>query len=156
MAQSRKQKIQEEWRSPGVLGKDKFVQLHRDLYTSLAFRSLEPQAKIVFITILFQYKGDGNLTLICPYKDFKQAGVKSNATISKALTQLELYGFIKTEYGGIGQVPNKYTLIGKWQGIKTEEQVQAIRQEIQRRTAIKTGTGHSRHNANKGNTKRRV
>lgn len=104
---------------------------HTRLYDSLlrspAWLNLSDSAKWQYFFLRSQYKGglrqcdgNGNAMVICPYKDIRAAGIKSNETISKNFAQLEALGFITIKGGGF-HVASQYKFSDNWQGISDEE-----------------------------------
>lgn len=85
-----------------------------DLLDSPAYIDLSAHAKETYTILMQEYKGEySSPTIICPYTTFKEKGMRPN-TLSRALTQLECYGFIEIEHGGLEHQPSKYTFVDKW------------------------------------------
>ena len=51
-------------------------------------------------------------------------------TLSRALLQLECYGFIKIEHGGLEHQPNKYTFVDKWKASYAPAKLDAFKEEF--------------------------
>lgn len=98
-----------------------YLTLFDDQLNSLAYTSLSAHAKEAYTIIRQEYKGSytGD-QVICPYSTFEKKGMRAN-TLSRALLQLECYGFIKIDHGGLEHRPSVYHLIGDWKKIKTKE-----------------------------------
>lgn len=121
--------------SEGVFGQGHFAQLKEELFFSTAFANLDPQSKLVLLTMFMQYKGEkytDKLTIICPYTEFKRIGIKQSKTISKCIAELEEFGFITVKRSNLRKVPNEYTFTGKWRSI-TAEQVPTIKARVKAR-----------------------
>lgn len=77
------------------------VILFDDLLNSPAYIALSSTAKEAYTILMQEYKGKfTNNTVTCPYSTFKSKGMRPN-TLSRALLQLETYGFISIEHGGL-------------------------------------------------------
>lgn len=98
-----------------------YLTLFDDQLNSLAYTSLSAHAKEAYTIIRQEYKGSytGD-QVICPYSTFEKKGMRAN-TLSRALLQLECYGFLKIDHGGLEHRPSVYHLIGDWKKIKTKE-----------------------------------
>lgn len=92
--------------------KGSFVMLRHDIMKSDAWRSLSPNARCVWLEIMFRYKGDnnGDIPLSC-----REAGAllgASKNTGHRAFLQLEDRGFIKV--GLIAGFKNKQRMATRW------------------------------------------
>ena len=110
---------------------DHFTPMFDDQLNSLAYTSLSAHAKEAYTIIRQEYKGHytGDF-VICPYGTFKKKGVRPN-TLSRALLQLECYGFIEIDHGGLEHRPSVYHLIGDWKKIRTEEDLQEAKRKFE-------------------------
>ena len=118
-----------------------YVILFDDLLNSPAYIALSASAKEAYTILMQEYKGDyTGPKVTCPYSTFQKKGMRSN-TLSKALLQLETYGFVRIEHGGLERKPNIYHLSSDWQKIQTEEDLkqaeEAFQEEINRRKLAK-------------------
>ena len=90
------------------------VILFDDLLNSPAYIALSAPAKEAYTILMQEYKGKFTNNIVkCPYSTFKSKGMRPN-TLSRALLQLETYGFISIEHGGLEHQPSKYRFIDKW------------------------------------------
>ena len=90
------------------------VILFDDLLNSPAYIALSATAKEAYTILMQEYKGKFTNNIVkCPYSTFKSKGMRPN-TLSRALLQLETYGFISIEHGGLEHQPSKYRFIDKW------------------------------------------
>lgn len=107
-----------------------FVQMFNDQLNSPAFISLSNVAKVMYLILRQEFKGDysGN-NIICPYNTFIEKGISRNA-IPDNLRMLEAMGFITWENGGLYHQPNLYHLTDGWQKIRTVEEAKAIREQL--------------------------
>jgi len=88
--------------------------LFNDLLNSPAYLALSAHAKEAYIILMQEYKGPyTGPKVICPYSTFKEKGMRPN-TLSRALMQLECFGFIEIERGGLEHQPSIYTLVDRW------------------------------------------
>ena len=106
-----------------------FVPMFYDQINSPAFICLNPVAKVMYLILRQEYKGDytGN-DIVCPYNTFVEKGISRNS-IADNLRQLEALGFVTLENGGLYHQPNHYHFTNGWQAF--------IHSLLQ-------GTGHSR------------
>ena len=103
------------------------VVLFDDLLNSPAYIELSAHAKVTYIILLQEYKGPYTGTkVICPYSTFESKGMRRN-TVAKAINELENFGFIRCERGGLYHKPNIYHLIDKWKEIKNTVQAKERR-----------------------------
>ena len=116
-----------------------YLVLFDDLLNSPAYIALSAHAKEAYTILLQEYKGrySGN-TVVCPYSTFKAKGVRGN-TLSRALLQLETFGFIEVEHGGLEHQPSRYTFIDKWKQsydpLKMEECKKQLEEILERKKA---------------------
>lgn len=114
--------------------KNDFVRIPRDLLTSPAYVHLSPKAKIIYVVLKTEYKGvyTDNYrkpdTIICPYKHIKEMTLLSDYSISQGLLELELFGFIEINKGGILRTPNEYKFISNWKSL-TGNEAKLLRQQ---------------------------
>lgn len=99
-----------------------FVALYSDMLVSEIYCKLSSAAKEVYTLIRLQYKGDysGN-TVKCPYNTFQKKYGMRRSTVSRALTELESFGFIDILRGGLRHMPNEYTFSEAWKTRTIEE-----------------------------------
>ena len=92
--------------------KSTFVMLRHDIMKSAAWRSLSPNAKCVWLEIMFRYKGDnnGDISLSCR-EAAEFLGIGKN-TAHRAFIELEDRGFIKV--GVIAGFNNKQRMATRW------------------------------------------
>ena len=88
-----------------------------------------------------EYKGPyTGPKVICPYSTFQKKGMRSN-TLSRALLELETFGLVRIDHGGLEHTPNVYHLVGDWKKIRTEEELkkakESFREELDRRKRAK-------------------
>lgn len=108
-----------------------YVVLFDDLLNSPAYIALSAHAKEAYTILMQEYKGDySGPTVTCPYSTFQKKGMRSN-TLSRALTELEVFGFIRIDHGGLEHRPSIYHLTSDWQQIRTEEEAKQARQLFQ-------------------------
>lgn len=108
-----------------------YVILFDDLLNSPAYIALSAHAKEAYTILMQEYKGDySGPTVICPYSTFQKKGMRSN-TLSRALTELEVFGFIRIDHGGLEHRPSIYHLTSDWQKIRTEEEAKETRKLFQ-------------------------
>lgn len=107
-----------------------FVQMFNDQLNSPAFISLSNVAKVMYLILRQEFKGDytGN-NIICPYNTFVEKGISKNS-ISENLRMLEAMGFITWEHGGLYHQPNVYHFTNGWQKIRTMEEARAIKEQL--------------------------
>ena len=106
------------------------VILFDDLLDSPAFIALSAHSKEAYIILMQEYKG--NYTgpdVICPYKTFQEKGMRPN-TLSRALLELEVFGFITCDRGGLQHQPNVYHLVDEWKKVLTKEDVALRKQTV--------------------------
>lgn len=107
---------------------DHFTRLYDSMLESDAFKSLTHAARTVYLILKLQYRGSfTGATVICPYKEFQSYGMNT-ATVRKALSDLEQYGFIRIEHGtrqykdsNLKRQPNEYTFSDKWQEYRKDK-----------------------------------
>lgn len=107
-----------------------FVPMFNDQLNSPAFISLSTVAKVMYLILRQEYKGDytGN-NIICPYSTFVEKGISRNS-ISDNLRQLEALGFITWENGGLYHQPNHYDFTDGWKKIHTMEDAKAMKDRL--------------------------
>ena len=115
-----------------------FVAIYRDMIDSAAYIALTAHAKEAYTILRSQYKGEayGNIVK-CPYKTFEEHGFRRE-TLAKAIDNLECYGFVEVDRGGLGHRPSEYTFIDAWKRIVSKDEVkeaEARYKEIQKRKA---------------------
>lgn len=108
-----------------------FTPFFDDQLNSLAYVNLTAHAKEAYTIIRQEYKG--NYTgdkVICPYSTFASKGMRAN-TVSRAILQLECYGFISIDRGGLEHRPSVYHLISDWKKIRTEEELSKAKERFE-------------------------
>ena len=107
-----------------------FIQMFNDQFDSPAFICLSPVAKVMYLILRQQYKGDytGN-DIICPYSTFIEKGISRNS-IPENLRMLKAMGFITWESGGLYHTPNLYHFIDDWKNIRSAEEGKLIRKKL--------------------------
>ena len=108
-----------------------FTPFFDDQLNSLAYVNLSAHAKEAYTIIRQEYKGNytGDF-VICPYGTFKKKGMRPN-TVSRAILQLECFGFIQIDRGGLEHKPSVYHLISDWKKIRTEEDLEEVKRVFQ-------------------------
>lgn len=107
-----------------------YTPIFDEMLDSPAFIALSHGAKIVYLFIIREYKGDftGN-KVICPYATMEAHGIR-HQSIPKWLSELVALGFIKIEtHGGLYKIPNEYRLISDWVQFKDRESALAAKKK---------------------------
>ena len=100
-----------------------YIMLFDDQLNSPAYINLSAPAKMAYTILRQEYKGEySGAKVICPYSSFEKKGMRAN-TLSNALLQLEVFGFIKVDHGGLEHKPNVYYFSEEWKKIETEADV---------------------------------
>lgn len=87
-----------------------FLGLLKDLLACPEWLALPNRAKLAYIYIKREYRGNNNGTIVAPYKTLKMV-LKSPATISNAIKTLEDRKWIETtKQGGLYQHASEYRL----------------------------------------------
>lgn len=111
----------------GTWERNHYVMLFDDLLDSPAFINLSSSAKEAYVILMEEYRGEfTGSKVICPYSNFEKKGMRPN-TLSTALLQLEVFGFIKVDRGGLEHKPNIYHLVDDWKRIETDEDVETAK-----------------------------
>lgn len=125
--------------------KNHYVMLFDDQLDSPAYISLSSSAKLAYTILRQEYKGEySGSKVICPYSTFEKKGMRAN-TLSNALLQLEVFGFIKVDHGGLEHKPNVYQFSEDWKKIETASDVSKAKarlKEIKDRK-LKAGCEHT-------------
>ena len=101
-----------------------YVMLFDDLLDSLAYINLSAHAKEAYTILMQEYKGDyTGSKVICPYSTFMEKGIRPN-TLSGAIMQLEVFGFIEVDHGGLEHRPSVYHFSEDWKKIVTKRDVE--------------------------------
>ena len=101
-----------------------YVMLFDDQLDSPAYINLSSSAKMAYTILRQEYKGEySGAKVICPYSTFEKKGMRAN-TLSYALLQLEVFGFIKVDHGGLEHKPNIYYFSEDWKKVETEADVE--------------------------------
>jgi len=91
-----------------------FVQLHDYMTDSKAWKALSPKAVWVYIEMKKKYRGNNENNISLTYKEVEYK--MSAATYSKAIKELENYGFInRVRPGGLYKKCTIYGLSSRWQ-----------------------------------------
>ena len=107
-----------------------YVMLFKDLLNSPAYIALSAHAKEAYTILREEYKGpETGPKVKCPYSTFQKKGMRAN-TVSRAIIQLEFFGLIKVEHGGLEHQPSIYHFSEDWKKIKTKEDVDNIRKQF--------------------------
>ena len=106
----------------------RYVVLFTDMLDSSAYTALDAQARAVYQILVEQYKGNYTGDQVkCPYSTFEEHGIRRHV-VSRALTQLECYGFIDIDSGGLGHRPNIYYFSDRWKEVsRSTENIQAAK-----------------------------
>lgn len=93
---------------------NQFVPLFANMLESELYINLSSAAKEAYTILRLQYKGSftGN-TIKCSYKRFEKMGMRRN-TVARAIVELECFGFIAVNHGGLRHMNNEYTFIETW------------------------------------------
>jgi len=116
-----------------------YVVMFDDLLNSPAYVSLSASAKEAYTILLQEYKGPyTGPKVICPYATFEAKGMRTG-TLPRALVELEIFGFITYESGGLGHRPSIYHFSGEWKKIQTEKELEEtkgkFKQELDKKKA---------------------
>ena len=129
----RKSKSYESQKWEAYTGDRTYTRIFSSMFDSPADKHLTPQARSVYFTLKSQYKGEYTEkrfntkgTVICPYSDIEESGIR-RGSITRYLNELELFGFIRSESGGLS-VASRYTFLEEWKNITNEEAVK-LKQE---------------------------
>ena len=110
-----------------------FTPFFDDQIDSKAYIALSASAKEVYTIIRRQYKGDYSGEIIkCPYSTFEKYGIRRE-TVARSIDQLEAFGFISIERGGLAHQPSKYHLIDKWKELSDPIKLQKAKSEFEGR-----------------------
>ncbi len=110
-----------------------FTPFFDDQIDSKAYIALSASAKEVYTIIRRQYKGDYSGEVIkCPYSTFEKYGIRRE-TVARSIDQLEAFGFISIERGGLAHQPNRYHLIDKWKELSDPVKLQRAKSEFEGR-----------------------
>lgn len=101
----------------------RYMRLFADMIYSPAFMNLSSSAKVAYMVLKMQWKGDSfsGSTVTCPYSEFNRFGL-ANKTIGKAIKELTNAGFIEVDKGTrqtakndyLKRQRNIYRFIDKW------------------------------------------
>lgn len=100
-----------------------FTKLYDDLIGSIAFKTLSPQAKNLYIELASRYKNNfsdekfGVDCVVCPYSQLTHITLNTSS-LRKYFKELEKHGFIDTKCGGLYRKCNVYHLSDRWQNYK--------------------------------------
>ena len=117
---------QKKWETLDV-DKSNYIRLARDFIFSPAFVHLSPNAIVIYIALKEEYKGKYTDdyrridAVVCPYATLQEKTRFCPATISKGIKELQLFGFIDVEGGGLLRTPNVYHFAEGWKKIDEEK-----------------------------------
>lgn len=107
----------------GTWEKNHYVMLFDDQLNSPAYINLSSAAKEAYTILRQEYKGElFGSKVICPYSTFEKKGMRAN-TLSAAILQLEVFGFITVDHGGLERRPSIYQFSDGWKKINSDEDV---------------------------------
>ena len=110
-----------------------FTPFFDDQIDSKAYIALSASAKEVYTILRRQYKGDYTGEVIkCPYSTFEKYGIRRE-TVARSIDQLEAFGFINVDRGGLAHQPSKYHLINKWQELEDSKKFREAKAELEER-----------------------
>ncbi len=110
-----------------------FTPFFDDQIDSKAYIALSASAKEVYTILRRQYKGDYTGEVIkCPYSTFEKYGIRRE-TVARSIDQLEAFGFINVDRGGLAHQPSKYHLINKWQELEDPKKFREAKAELEER-----------------------
>lgn len=139
---NKKQYEAKVWEHDNRYKSNHYTRLYDSQLYSPAWLALPHTAKWQYMILRSQYRGgmkqtdgNGNAMIKCPYSDIVEAGIGSNATISKNFALLEALGFIKIIGGGL-HVANQYKLSSEWHNI-TSKKAEMIVEELKNQTLKK-------------------
>lgn len=102
----------------------RYLVMFIDQLDSPAYTSLSAHAKETYTIIRQEYKGEYTGDKVkCPYSTFEAKGVR-RGTLSRSLAELECFGFIEIERGGLAHQPSIYRLIDKWKELDNPEKLE--------------------------------
>lgn len=114
-------------------GRGHWTRLFDDMVETPAFKSLTPEAKILYFFLKKEYKGaynDTKDTVILPYTQAVDLTGIRKGNIRKHIDELERFGFISVKSnGGLYRSPNEYTFMKEWKYINDEE-ARAIKEQV--------------------------
>lgn len=116
-----------------------WVRLYHDMLDSPAFKTLTPEAKLIYLYLKKEYKGiafnEIKDTVICPYSTISESTGIRRGNIYKRLLELEKFGFISiSKSGGLYRQTNHYKFIQNWKSIN-ENQASSLKEEIKEEKA---------------------
>ena len=110
-----------------------FTPFFDDQIDSKAYIALSASAKEVYTILRRQYKGDYTGEVIkCPYSTFERYGIRRE-TVARSIDQLETFGFISVDRGGLSHQPSNYHLINKWQELEDPKKFREAKAELEER-----------------------
>lgn len=110
-----------------------FTPFFDDQIDSKAYIALSASAKEVYTILRRQYKGDYTGEVIkCPYSTFERYRIRRE-TVARSIDQLEAFGFISVDRGGLAHQPSKYHLINKWQELEDPKKFREAKAELEER-----------------------
>lgn len=93
-----------------------FVALPRKMIRSEEWKKLSLPAREFYLQLKAKYNGRNNGEIKLHYSEFKgNRGISSASTISKAILELEVKGWIeRTRFGGLHRYSNLFKLTGNY------------------------------------------
>lgn len=110
-----------------------FTPFFDDMIDSLAYITLSSKAKEVYMIIRKQYRGESyspGSIVKCPYSTLREQYKIRNESIANAINELEIFGFIEVQRGGLEHRPSEYKLIDKWKTLNITENLDDAKQEL--------------------------
>ncbi len=96
-----------------------FVPIFVEMLDSPAWQLVGNPARVAYLHIKKQAKSDNPGELIFPYSEAEK--LMTRKTYSKAIRELEEFGFIKrTQRGGLYRKTNYFTLVDDWKKVQTQ------------------------------------
>lgn len=124
------------------------VILFDDLLNSQAYLALSAHAKEAYTILLQEYKGIFTGAMVmCPYSTFKEKKVRAN-TLSRSLMQLETFGFIEIEHGGLEHQPSRYRFVDKWKALSDPDLLKRAKDDFDEAIRRKKLAGALKRNVN--------
>ena len=107
----------------GSWDKNHYIMLFDDFLDSPAYINLSLSAKVAYTILRQEYKGEASGSkVVCPYSTFEKKGMRAN-TLSSSILQLEVFGFITVDHGGLEHRPSVYHFSDGWKEIVNDTDV---------------------------------
>ena len=95
----------------------KFSAIYLTMMKSEPWKKLTPSAKVLYLTMKMEWKGNGNEIEI-PISQLADKSGLSKRTVQRCIVELENSGFINTvTHGGLasgGKISNRYSFSARW------------------------------------------